>query len=349
MKDRLNVPFWERGGIVIDKGQLDIILLAHVQQPRGHINSTQLQCSGTERFSIDEFNEIYQGIVNAGYYIRAVYFNELDFITDFTACPQKFEKSLIYNLARNGCGDNKKTIIPAFCELVRLNYTCSASLSCALCRNKYYFTNLLGNHGVPVPRSWLITDQGTWLKNSPPDGAHVICKPRSESASQGINEDGICFAEPGIWNRFKGSSYIIQEYIEGEECEVPVFKIGDRIEVLPPVGIDLRANRILDEKASAENEYGFYLLERTQAPEVINAIQRDAKKTFELMQMDVYGRVDFRISPDGSAYVFDISTTPYTTKHSSFAFAFEQLGFQYSDIYQAVISAALQRAGSLER
>lgn len=66
--------WWKNSGI--DKAQLSIVLLAHVQQPRGHINQAQLQCSETERFSIEEFNEIYQGIVNAGYYIQAVYYNE---------------------------------------------------------------------------------------------------------------------------------------------------------------------------------------------------------------------------------------------------------------------------------
>ena len=54
----------------INKNDLNIILLAHVMEPRGYKNKEQLQCSDTERFSIDEFNEIYQGIVNAGYYIQ---------------------------------------------------------------------------------------------------------------------------------------------------------------------------------------------------------------------------------------------------------------------------------------
>ncbi len=46
---------------------LDIVLIAHVQEPRGNINIHQLQCSKTERFSIEEFHDIYQGIVNAGF------------------------------------------------------------------------------------------------------------------------------------------------------------------------------------------------------------------------------------------------------------------------------------------
>lgn len=342
MQQQIYLPLWWQNQD-INKEYLSIILLAHVQPPRGHINQAQLQCNETERFSIEEFNEIYQGIVNAGYYIQAVYYNELDFITDYTEHPERFQNCIIYNLARNGLGDNKKTIIPAFCELVGLNYTCSASLPCALSRNKYYFTTLFHEHDIPVPKSWLLTDTNTWMKGSPVDGTQVICKPCSESASQGVSTAGVFVASQDMFERFKGTHYIVQEYIDGEECEVPVFKVGNTINVLEPVGIDLGEKKILDEQASAKNQYGFYHLGNTQKPNTIDAIRSYAEKAFRLIQMDVYGRIDFRIAPDGTPYIFDVSTMPYTTKHSSFAFAFERLGLLYSDIYQAIISAAIQR------
>lgn len=338
--------FGNYGEPIIPNNILNIILLANVQEPRGHINSAQLQCSDAERFSIDEFNEIYQGIVNAGYYIQAVYYNEYDFMEDYLRLPERFRNCLIYCLSRNGIGDNKKTIIPAFCELVGLNYSCSSSLSCALCRNKYYFTMLFLSHGIPAPKSWLLTEDGTWLNNAPPDGMKVICKPCSESASQGINNSGIFFASSNSFSKLARANYIVQEYIEGEECEVPIFKFGTSIKVLSPVGIDLGDQKIMDEKISEEYKYTFYNLYDTQSKDTINAIKQYAEKAFRLMKMEVYGRIDFRISPSGNPYIFDVSTTPYTIYHSSYAFAFKQMGLHYSDIYQAIISAALRRPGN---
>lgn len=260
MSIKTNAPFWEGRNIPISIDRLNIILLAHVHQPRGYVNPKQLQCSSTERFSIEEFNEIYQGIVNAGYYVKAVYFNELDFITEYTEHPERFANCLVYNLARNGLGDNKKTIIPAFCELVGLAYSTSSSLSCSLCRNKYYFTTLLHAHGISVPKSWFLTATGTWVNGAPPNGIKVICKPCSESASQGITEEGIVITSQDLPNRFIGNDVIVQEYIDGLECEVPVFKIGNTISVLPPVGIDLMGKSILDEQTSTDYCYDFYKL-----------------------------------------------------------------------------------------
>lgn len=135
----------------------------------------------------------------------------------------------------------------------------------------------------------------------------------------------------------------MQEYIDGEECEVPIFKIGNSIKILPPVGIDLGKRKILDEQSSAENSYDFYCLRDTQPQQTLDQICNYAKKAFNLLQMNVYGRIDFRISSEGKPYIFDVSTTPYTTRHSSFAFDFNQMNFQYSDIYHAIITAAVNR------
>lgn len=335
--------FWEQAHVPISQAELNVVLIAHVREPRGHMNTLQLQCSETERFSIEEFNEIYQGIVAAGYFVQAIYFNEIDFINDYIEHPDRYKNSIIYTLARNGLGDNKKTIIPSFCELLDLRYTTSPSLSCALARNKYYFSTLFNAHNVPVPKSWLHTDKGTWINGAPQNGTKVICKPASESASQGINESKIITASPELNHRLLGTNYIVQEYIEGFECEVPVFKVGNTVYVFPPIGIDLQGKSILDEDASEHNQYSFYRLDKRCPTEVIASIQTTAEKAFRLLQMNVYGRIDFRITPNGQPFIFDVSTTPYTTRHSSFAYAFNQLGFEYCDIYRAVISAALMR------
>ena len=335
--------FWEHVHLPVSQAELNVVLIAHVREPRGQMNTSQLQCSETERFSIDEFNEIYQGIVVAGYFVQAVYFNEIDFITDYIEHPKRYKNSLIYSLARNGFRDNKKTIIPSFCELIGLRYTTSSSLSCALARNKYYFSSLFNTHNVPVPKSWLYTKNKTWVNGTPETGTKVICKPSSESASQGISESKIVeFSTEQSTNLFS-ESHIVQEYVDGFECEVPIFKVRDTVYALPPIGIDLKGKSILNEDASEHNQYGFYQLDKYFPSKTIDTIQKSAERAFRLLQMDVYGRIDFRITQNGEPFIFDVSTTPYTTKHSSFAYAFELLGFEYCDIYRAIISSALMR------
>ncbi|WP_206537062.1 hypothetical protein, partial [Paenibacillus sp. PAMC 26794] len=57
----------------------------------------------------------------------------------------------------------------------------------------------------------------------------------------------------------------------------------------------------------------------------------------QLVGLRSYGRVDFRIDNQGVAYLMDIAASPYTTKHSSFAYAFNQMGLEYHDIYSTII------------
>lgn len=337
------VKFWDQGDTPVSLEALNVILIAHVREPRGYMNNDQLQCSETERFSVEEFNEIYQGIVSAGFFLQAIFFNELDFINAYIEHPNYFKKCLVYTLARNGYRDNKKTIIPSFCELVGIRYSSSPSLSCALARNKYYFSTLLQRHSIPVPRSWLLDENGTWINGLPENGTKLICKPSSESASQGISETKIINFSTAQKNLKSYNNHIFQEYIDGFECEVPILKVKNDVYVLPPIGIDLQGKHILDETASEHNHYGFYRLDKYFSIEVVNVIQEYAEKAFRLLQMDVYGRVDFRITHNGQPFIIDISTTPYTTKHSSFAYAFKSLGLEYCDVYRAIISAALMR------
>ena len=322
------------------KTEISIVLIAHVYEPRGNRNAIQLQCRDTERFSIDEFNDIYQGIVAAGFFVQNVFFNEIDFISEYINKPKLFHACRVFNLARNGLGNNKKTLIPAFCEMVGLPYTSSSSLTCAMCRNKHYFSAILQSRKILVPKTWIVDEI-----SHPLEGEIVIAKPCSESASQGINISNISAYTSQLRQQYLGKDYIFQEFIDGDECEVPIIAFGQDIIIFPPIGINLNSKAILDESTSNSYDYTFYDLASKYPINIISTIKDYALKTFKTLGMEIYGRVDFRISRDGTPYVFDVSTTPYTIKHSSFAYAFKTLNIQYSSIYEAVIIASAIRNG----
>jgi len=93
------------------------------------------------------------------------------------------------------------------------------------------------------------------------------------------------------------------------------------------------------------NNYGFYILSDILGVEICEKIMHDAKKIFNLLNLEVYGRIDFRIDKKTNRhYLIDISTTPYLTRHSSFAFAVDKSGVEYSDIFRLIIKASLYRS-----
>lgn len=329
-----------------EKENIEIVLIAHVRNPRGYDNKLQLHCSETEKFSVDEFYEIYKGIVNAGYFIKATFFNELDFIKEYLDSPTEYKNILVFNLSRNGLSINKKTLIPAFCDLVSIPYTTSGSFACSLARNKHYFNNYLKSKNVKVPKTWdTLEDMKISLKSNDNKELYVIRKPAAESASQGLDKNSILtmkdLCDYDFLQDYNG--YIYQEYIDGYECEVPIFKYGNRIVCMDPVGIDLKDNIILTYDNSFIDNYDFFDLNEKLDSDIIELICNEAINIFQLLDMEVYGRIDFRISSEGEPFVFDISTTPYITKHSSFSFAFNKAGFKHHDIFDVIIKSALNK------
>lgn len=318
---------------------IDIVVVAHVLAPRGHDNMMQKNCAETEHFTIQEFKEIYQGIVNADFFIRKIFFSELEFIQDIVIDPQKYSKSIVFNLCRNGSGMNKKTLVPAICDLLGVKYTSSGAGQCALARNKWLFTSILQTNNIACPTTGLCIDD---LWGRIPDDAKVICKPNCESASQGVEDNSIILLkEAAHQNR---NDTLIQEYIDGYECEVPVFSVNNHCWALPPVGISFGSDstrNILTYTASMNNEYSFYSLSDVLPEEICRSIVMDAEKSFCLLGLQRYGRIDFRIDKNTHRhYVMDISTTPYITHHSSFAYAINQCEGNYEDIYRLILAAS---------
>ncbi|WP_315111399.1 ATP-grasp domain-containing protein [Clostridium intestinale] len=320
---------------------LEIVIVAHVLTPRGHDNPIQLNCSETEHFTIQEFNEIYQGVVSAGFFIKKIFFTEFDFMKDVTSSYHEYTSTIVFNLCRNGKGMNKKTIVPAICDLLGIMYTSSNAGSCALARNKLLFTSLLAASGVLCPATSL--DPKDLMKNLS-DDTKVILKPNGESASQGIGDKSILkLKEATLLN---SENFLVQEYIDGYECEVPIFCVRNKCFAMPPVGISFDKGEltgIISYESSLNYSYGFYPLSDVLSEKICKEIMRDAEKTFRLLGLERYGRVDFRIDfATKKHYVMDISTTPYLTKHSSFAFSVNHCKGNYDDIYKLIFASTLQ-------
>jgi D-alanine-D-alanine ligase len=321
---------------------MDIVLVAHVLGPRGHDNMMQLNCSETEHFTLQEFDEIYKGIVNAGFFIRKVFFSELDFIKDIVAESPKYSKTTVFNLCRNGTGMNKKTLVPAICDLLNVAYTSPSAGSCVLARNKSLFTSYLSAEGILCPISGHKIDD---LIDRLSLTSMVICKPNTGSASQDISEKSIM--PLANISCSSNANYLIQEYIDGYECEVPIFCNSAQCFAMPPVGISFASNAhtgILSYIDSLNNNYDFYNFSDILNNEICEKIMHDAEKIFNLLNLETYGRVDFKIDKKTHRhYLIDISTTPYITRHSSFSFTVAASGGTYSDIYRLIVAASLYR------
>lgn len=310
----------------------------------------------TEYLTEEEYDTMITALKKSGFNIRV--FNNETFFMNFIMNNVKsldFTHIIVFNLARNGKGLNKKALIPAFCQLYGIKLTGSDAYHVCLGRHKYHVNCILASKKISVPKTWCYTQNGWLLNDSPDKDIKLIIKPAFESASRGINDDSIvCYTDAIEQQLHKLQSefeqdILIQEFISGYEVQVPVVKLNGKFCALMAVGINMDNNPLLEDKVitydiAYDETYNFY-----NFSDINSALAQQLMKTAEsacaILGLNHYGRFDFRVTPDGSFYITDISTHPFLIKHSAFAYMFSTLKFNYEDIFLLLVKLILNDEG----
>lgn len=353
----LNVPDWFSQTVELAherSDELGVLIVANVQGRTVPLDDYETDSIVTEFLTSSELDDLLEGFARSDIYAEAVLDEEgfLDWIAHRrVAFPRR--QILVYNLAQNGTGAARLSLVPSLCRLYRLPLLDSSSYSVSLARHKFHSGIVLARHGLPVARSWLYEKRG-WVTEPPPLGIYLIAKPTFESASIGIHEESVFRMEPdsathldSIVRTFR-QPLTVQEFIPGYEAEVPVFE-ADGPRTIATVGIALDRCRnlgtsFLKYEEVAEDEYQFYdfAFEFKHTAKEAMAIAAEA---FRCLGLEGVGRVDFRISVQGSPKIIEIACKPHLTTHSSFAWLIESMDRQYSDLVKFLVGSAIKRHG----
>ncbi len=299
----------------------------------------------TEFFTDDEYQQIYGGITALGLPVKP-FFSEDDFIKYILENSIDKENIIVFNLARNGKGLNKKTLIPAFCELHGIKFTGSHAYVTALGRNKIHYNRLLSAYGISVPKTYVYLGSNEWLNNQKPRLNQVgILKPAYESASRGVDNNSIIIfdnQEDTLKNlerlhREYEQPVLFQEYIEGQEVQVPVIQSESREPVaLNPMLVHMFSaeQKVVTFQDAWDETYDFKEYNNKQIDPVL---KKEAESIYKILGIEGYGRADFRIDKDKNYYLFDISTHPFIIEHSAFAALFRIENYAYSDLFAVII------------
>lgn len=327
-----------------------VVFLANVRDLTPNENDYFDTSILTEFLDMNEYNELVTSLQNFGFY-TLTFFDINEFIHKVMEEEFKFRKLVIFEGTQKGIGRGKDSFLPSFCDLENLIHTGPNAYVNAICSNKYHWTKLLENHNISVPSSWRYYNKN-WLNNQKPScNIKLIAKPIYECASIGIQQQSVAQYSSNYEDyldkisRNYNQPLIVQEFIAGYEVEVPVIIHGGTPYVLPAVvlcqnGQPLLGDSFFDFDSIYEDAYDFCLL-RDINSEWCLKVKREVLKIVELLELEQYTRIDFRISPTGKYYVTDINSYPHIVKHSSFAYAFEQLQISSKYIVPCLIGNVL--------
>jgi D-alanine-D-alanine ligase len=332
--------------------KVGVVLVVNLKGSTKPLDDYERYSISTEFLTASELDELVDGLGSSGFYSE-VLIDEERFVEWLGRGRIQFPRKLmfVYNIAQNGLGPARASLIPGLCRLYKIPLLDSDSYVAAITRHKFHANAILHYCGLPVAFSWLFTQRG-WWPVSPPNGQRLIVKPTFDSASIGISEESVfemgANSEKLLQERIVEfrQPLTVQEFVSGYEVEVPVFS-GKEPETIAAVGLELNGCRQLDDIVLTYDDvacdrYSFYDFSLEHLPAARRAMEI-ASKVFECLGLAGVGRVDFRIRRDGSPVVMEMASKPHLTKHSSFAFAMKHIGMSHSDLFRFLVGSALER------
>ena len=327
------------------KNDLNIAMIASNKEKTNLATDYTKHSVRTSYLSMLETDELLGYFRNFGAYIK-VYFDIEAFIEKFYKMSSDEKPNLIFETSSKGIGRGRDALIPCLCDIWNIKHLGSSSNINCLCSSKYQWSSVLKSHNISVPNSHFFT--GTDWATMPSIGNKYILKLNYECASIGLSNDSVIINDGANLNDLAKKQYndylqpiIAQKFIEGYEVEVPLIKNNHFKCVLPPVGISYNDNKnlsnlFLNYETIYNDNYSFYRFDSVNFNASKN-IQECVSKIIDILDLDGYMRVDFRVDNSGNFYVIDINNDPSITSSGSFLFSLECLGFDSADIVPILI------------
>lgn len=303
----------------------------------------------------EELDDVITGYRQAGFYVQHFH-DETEFMQwtlggGLDALPHP--KRLVYTSAVNGTGAGRRCLVPSFCALEGISTMNSDAYSCAINRHKFHWGRLLSSFGIGVPVAWHFDPRrGWWMGERPQPGHDVIVKANFEGSSIGLTDEGVGRWSPAIEKLVAELAQdlmqpiLVQTFIAGDEVEIPVMEFGDTLVPFPVTIVRKDGTKLGDDFLSYhkvwEDSYA-YKLPTALAEKAVSDAATMAIRAVECLNFRGFSRIDLRIDQDNKPFVIDVSTTPHLTRNSAFAYLFEVLGYEFSDLGAAQVGVALRR------
>jgi D-alanine-D-alanine ligase len=279
---------------------------------------------------------------------------------------------LAFNLVEGIGGDPRKD--QAFAWLLELHgiaYTGAGPRALGLCLEKPVTRALLASAGLPVPRGAVFEsgafEAGAFESHSGSHGSTaadlrfpLIVKPAREDASHGISLESVVRDEAALRARVQyvieryAQPAVVEEYIEAREINVAMLASNRGLEILPLSEIDYSGFEAHEPhivtyagkwiEGSRDWNLTQVIAARELAPPQRAKIESVARRTFDLLDLRDYGRVDLRLDVRGEPFVIDVNPNPDISPGAGFLLAAERAGLSYADVVVRIAESAARRA-----
>jgi D-alanine-D-alanine ligase len=278
-------------------------------------------------------------------------------LTVLDRAMRRFRPNVLFNLLEDfhDVAVNDQAWV-SYLELLHVPYTGCNPRGLMLSRDKALSKKVLAYHGIRLPGFAVIR------KDEPveiPDELRypVIVKSLIFDGSVGISQASVVNTAAKLSERVRfvhesiGTDAICEEYIEGRELYVGVLG-NERLRALPVwelhFGKRPRTTRLIaTDRVKWSGLYQKQVGVRTDkaelSPRESRAVQALARRTYRILELSGYARIDFRMGPDGKVYFLEANPNPQLAYGEDFAESAEKAGMSYESLLQRILNLAIAR------
>lgn len=233
-------------------------------------------------------------------------------------------------------------------EILNLPYTGAGTLGWSLGTNKYLMYKLLESSGVPVPNHQLFTSHTESIDHSL--RYPLFPKLNNEHSSIGVDDDSICRNEKELRTKLKylieryKQPILVDEFIAGIEVTASVLD-GSNIKVYC---VQRKTNNetegdvvTFNKKWKSWSNIEYIKYEQDNLKEYV-------KKTFDVLKMSDYARIDLRIDAAGRIYVIDPNCNPFfgppKETHATYSIILDMYGVDFAETLKRIFINTMEDA-----
>ncbi|MBN2567555.1 D-alanine--D-alanine ligase [Candidatus Woesearchaeota archaeon] len=276
---------------------------------------------------------------------------------------RRLRPDIVFNFAEGIRGESRESHVPAFCEMLGIPYHGSGPLTLGIGLNKARSKETLIVHGVPTPRSVVLSGPVSDIPLRFP----LIVKPIAEGSSKGIRNDSLVRDIDALNAQVRlvlsdyGQAAIAEEFMPGDEFTVGVLGNEEPIVLpiikknfgeLPPEAnpIDsFEAKWVWDTPEKPLNMIACEPLPKALAREIRHVVIA----TYRAFDCKDWARIDLRLDAEGRVNVLEINPIPgllpKLEENSCLPRAGHEAGLSYAELVNAPLYYALIRHDLLHK
>jgi D-alanine-D-alanine ligase len=261
---------------------------------------------------------------------------------------------IVFNMVESVFGDGALApLAPAMLERLGVPFTGCRAASMAASGDKPLTKTMLRAAGLPTA-DW--AEPPHW--HGVAVGRRYIVKSATEDASLGLDDDSVVTgpeavrARAALCERQYGGRWFAEAYLEGREFNVALLDAdGDAPLVLPIpemrfeawstdrpriVGYEAKWNEASEDAMKTVRAFGF----ESEETGLAGSLRELACKTWSLLAMRGYARVDFRTDAQGLPKILEANPNPCLEPLAGFAAAGASAGIPYTDLVERILLSA---------